>query len=42
MLNSTELEFIMEAHNGLAAKIVQNAGRILNLLFVVLIIIEEI
>jgi len=26
MLNSTELEFIMEAHNGLAAKIVQNAG----------------
>lgn len=28
MLNSPELEFLMEAHNGLAAKIVQNAGKI--------------
>ena len=27
MLESSELEFIMEAHNGLSAKIVQEAGR---------------
>ena len=26
MLESPELEFIMEAHNGLSAKIVQEAG----------------
>ena len=26
MLNSRELEFIMEAHNGLSAKIVQETG----------------
>ena len=28
MLESPELEFIMEAHNGLSAKIVQEAGRL--------------
>lgn len=27
MLESPELEFIMEAHNGLSAKIVQEAGK---------------
>ena len=27
MLESPELEFIMEAHNGLSAKIVQEAGQ---------------
>ena len=26
MLNSKDLEFIMEAHNGLSARIVQEAG----------------
>lgn len=26
MLNSKELEFIMEAHNGLSARIVEEAG----------------
>ena len=26
MLQSTEVEFIMEAHNGLGARIVQEAG----------------
>lgn len=26
MINSGELEFIMEAHNGLSAKIVEEAG----------------
>ena len=30
MLTSPDLEFLMEAHNGLAAKIVQNAGQIHN------------
>ena len=29
MLESPELEFIMEAHNGLSAKIVQEAGECL-------------
>lgn len=29
MLNSNELEFIMEAHNGLSARIVEEAGKIL-------------
>ena len=28
MLNSPDLEFIMEAHNGLCARIVQEAGNI--------------
>jgi phosphoenolpyruvate phosphomutase len=28
MLNSKDLEFIMEAHNGLSARIVQEAGTI--------------
>lgn len=28
MLNSKELEFIMEAHNGLSARIVEEAGNI--------------
>lgn len=27
MLNSNELEFIMEAHNGLSARIVEEAGK---------------
>lgn len=29
MLNSKELEFIMEAHNGLSARIVEEAGNII-------------
>ena len=32
MLESPELEFIMEAHNGLSAKIVQEAGRVVIIL----------
>ena len=30
MLESPELEFIMEAHNGLSAKIVEEAGWLVN------------
>ena len=34
MLHSSDLEFLMEAHNGIAAKIIQEAGIALFFFFV--------